>query len=452
MGKTKAKAIWAMTACLTVAAATSACGSGDEKKTAESAAPTAAPAASAAATTAPAKKESVTLKFMQYTASGSQEKTLDEMVKAFEAANPDIKVQVDIVDFNNYYTKLNTQIASGEAPDVFEVGYENFVSYAAKNTLKDLTPIIAKDTTFKPEIYKGLAYDAFKYNGKQYGVVESFSDVVLFYNKDLFDKNQVEYPKPEWTWKEELAAAQKLTDAKNGIWGTYAPIQFWEFYKTIAQNGGGIWSADNKPTVNSKENIDALNWMLDKARKYKVSPPLNDDTFNQPDADLNAFKAGKIAMLRGGIWNIGRFADATFKWDIALEPGSMKKGHHFFADGLVVSEKSKNADAAWKFIKFMSSDASVVNKRIEKGWSVPAVSDEKVMDAYFKQTPPPSKKVVLEALNSLVLPPVGPIPDKWNELTKAVGEELDKAKLKDDYTAEKALNEAQAKVQKLVGQ
>ena len=102
---------------------------------------------------------------------------------------------MDIVDYNNYYTKLNTQLASGDAPDVFEVGYENFVSYAAKNTLKDLTPIIAKDTTFKPEIYKGLAYDFFKYQNKQYGVVESFSDVVLFYNKDLFDKKQVEYPK-----------------------------------------------------------------------------------------------------------------------------------------------------------------------------------------------------------------------------------------------------------------
>ena len=62
----------------------------------------------------------------------------------------------------------------------------------------------------------------------------------------------------------------------------------------------------------------------------------------------------------------------TFKWDIALEPGNTKKAHHFFADGLVVSDKTKNAEAAWKFIKFMSSDPSVVSKRIEKGWSAPS--------------------------------------------------------------------------------
>ncbi|UKS30349.1 sugar ABC transporter substrate-binding protein [Paenibacillus sp. HWE-109] len=444
------KAGWVVALSVVVTLAATGCGS-DKKPGEASAAPKQEPTSAATAAATPeTKKDPVTLKFMQYTASGSQEQTLSDMVKAFETANPDVKVKVDIVDYNNYYTKLNTQLASGDAPDVFEVGYENFVSYAAKNTLKDLTPIIAKDTTFKPEIYKGLAYDSFKYQNKQYGVVESFSDVVLFYNKDLFDKKQVEYPKADWTWKQELEAAQKLTDAKSGVWGTYSPIQFYEFYKTIAQNGGGIWSADGKPTVNSKENIEALNWMLDKAKKYKVSPALNDDTFNQPDADLNAFKAGKIAMLRGGIWNFSRFADAPFKWDIALEPGNTKKAHHFFADGLVVSDKTKNADAAWKFIKFMSSDPAVVSKRIEKGWSVPAVSDEKVMEAYFKQTPPESKKVVLEALNSLVLTPVGPIPDKWNDLTKAIGDELDKAKLKSDYTAEKALNEAQAKIEKLV--
>ncbi|SDS65631.1 carbohydrate ABC transporter substrate-binding protein, CUT1 family [Paenibacillaceae bacterium GAS479] len=443
---------WVAILGMTVALAASGCGSNTSNTDNGASNSTSNAAINSSTSPAPSGKtsEPVTIKFMQYTASGSQEETLEEMVKAFETANPGIKVKLDIVDYNNYYTKLNTQLASGDAPDVFEVGYENFVSYAAKNTLKDLTPIIAEDTSFKPDIYKGLAYDSFKYDDKQYGVVESFSDVVLFYNKDLFDQKQVAYPTADWTWKEELEAAQKLTDAKAGVWGTYSPIQFYEFYKTIAQNGGGIWGIDGKPTINSKQNIEAFQWMLDKAGKYKVSPPLNDDTFNQPDADLNAFKSGKVAMLRAGIWNFGRFADASFKWDIALEPGNTNKAHHFFADGLVVAGKSKNAEAAWKFIKFMSSDPAVVSKRIEKGWSVPAVSDEKVMDAYFKQTPPESKKVVMDALETLVLTPVGSIPDQWSDLTKAIGDELEKAKLKPNYTAEQALNEAQKQVEKLM--
>lgn len=392
----------------------------------------------------------VTLKFMQYTASGSQEATLKEMIASFQQEHPNIKIELEVLDWANYYTKLNTVIASGEAPDVFEVGYENFVSYASKDVLLNLNHVIASDSSFNANRYKKLAYDAFSYNGKQYGVVENFSNVVLYYNKKLFDKAGVAYPNASWTWKEELEAAKKLTDEKNGVYGTYAPIQFWEFYKTIAQNGGGIFKADGTPTINSKENVEALNWMLDKAKTHKVSPALNDDTFSQPDADLNAFKAGKIAMLRGGIWNFGRFADAGFQWDIALEPGNTQKAHHFFADGLVASSKTKHPEAAWTFIKYMTSSDFVVSKRLEKGWSIPAINDNKVMEAYYSQSAPPaSKKVVIEALDSLVLPPVGPLADRWNELTGAVGEELDKARL-GAADAQTALDNAQKKVEALL--
>lgn len=390
-----------------------------------------------------------TIKFMQYTASGGQEDTLKDMIKKFEEQNPDIKVDAEIVDFQNYTTKLNTMVASKTAPDVFEVGYENFMTYASQNVVRDLSDVIAADKDFKPDAYKKLAYDAFKYKDKQMGMVESFSDVVLFYNKDLFDAKQVAYPQDSWTWKDELTAAQQLTDAKKGVWGTYSPIQFYEFYKTIAQNGGGIFDKDGKPTVNSAANQEALQWMIDKADKYHVSPPLNDDTFSQPDADINAFKAGQIAMFRTGIWNMPRFADAGFKWDIALEPGNTQKAHHFFADGLAVSADTKYAEAAWKFLKFMSSDPYVVEQRIAKNWSIPAVSDDSMLDAYFKQTPPESKKKVIEALDSLVLPPVGPQPEKWNEISTAVGEELDKAKL-GASDVQTALDKAQQKLEDIM--
>ncbi|KAB3526223.1 ABC transporter substrate-binding protein [Alkaliphilus serpentinus] len=395
-------------------------------------------------------KEPVTIKFMQYTASGSQEETLKAMIDKFMELNEDIKVEYEVLAWADYYTKLNAAIAGNAAPDVFEVGYENFATYAAKDVIKDMNSAIANDGEFKENVFKKLAYDAFKYNGKQYGLPEGYSAVVLFYNKDLFDKNSVAYPNESWTWKEELEAAQKLTDEKNGIWGTYAPFQFWEFYKTIAQNGGSIWSSDNKSvTINSQANIDALQWMIDKSLKYGVSPKLNDDTFSQPDADLNAFKDGKLAMLRTGIWNFGRFADADFEWDIALEPGNTQKAHHFFADALVVSKDTKKEEAAWRFMKFMTSDPYAVSLRIEKGWSVPAIADEKVMASYYELDKPASRKVVNETLDSLVLPPVGPIPERWNEITGAVGEELEKAKL-GRITAKEALENAAKRLQGLI--
>ncbi|TFE29379.1 ABC transporter substrate-binding protein [Cohnella luojiensis] len=431
----------------------SACGSNNGNN-AESSAPASSSSPSESASASPsespsASKEPVTIKALMYTPNGGQEETMKAMVDAFQAANTDVTVDVEVVPYADYETKLNTLLASGSAPDIFEVGYENFRKYAEKDLLLDLNPSIEADASFDPGIYKKLAYDAFNYNGKQMGVTESFSDVVLYYNKDLFDAKGLAYPDASWTWKEELEAAQKLTDAKAGVWGTYAPIQFYEFYKTIGQNGGGVWDAGGKPTINSPANVEALQWMIDKASKYKVSPALNDDTFNQPDADLNAFVAGKIAMVRFGIWNFGRFKDAPFKWDIALEPGNTQKAHHFFADGLTASKTTKHADAVWRFLKFYTSDPAAVSKRIEAGWSVPAVADDAVMEAYYKQTPPESKKIVTEALDSLVLPPVGPKPEMWGEFTGAVGEELDKAKF-GKSTAQEALDAAQKKVEELL--
>ncbi len=116
----------------------SACGAKQESKSQEA---SATPAASDNAQTPEAskqpEKQAVTIKFMQYTASGSQEDTLKAMIAEFEKANPDVKVDAEVVDFKNYYTKLNTGIASGSAPDVFEVGYENFTTYASQNVLMD---------------------------------------------------------------------------------------------------------------------------------------------------------------------------------------------------------------------------------------------------------------------------------------------------------------------------
>ena len=119
-------------------------------------------------------KEPVTIKFMQYTATGSQEETLKAMIDKFMELNQDIKVEYEVVAWADYYTKLNAAIAGNSAPDVFEVGYENFATYAAKDVLKDMSSTIAKDSSFKESQFKKLAYDAFKYNDKQYGLPEGY--------------------------------------------------------------------------------------------------------------------------------------------------------------------------------------------------------------------------------------------------------------------------------------
>jgi multiple sugar transport system substrate-binding protein len=397
-----------------------------------------------AVTEEPAAAEPVTVKYMTFSAAPDHIADLEAMILAFEKENPGIKVDYETVGWDDYFTKLQTQVASKTESDTFELNYENFVTYASKNALYDMDALMAKDTAFDPSVFNETALNAFQLNGKQYGLVESFSNVVMFYNKDLFDAAGVAYPDPSWTWQDELAAAQKLTDADAGVWGTFAPIQFWEFYKTIEQNGGKIFNEDKTEVlIDSKENVETLTWMIDKINKYNVTP--NDAKMSgQSDGDM--FKAGKIAMLRSGIWMFGSFADADFNWDIALEPGNTQKAHHFFSNGVAISKNTKNPDAAWEWVKFYTSSQEAAEIRVASSWELPALTDETLLAAYLEQSPPESREVVFEALNTLVVPPVI---ESWNELTDIVGQELEQAKL-GQKTPEKALQDAKTALEQLI--
>ena len=79
----------------------------------------------------PAKAvDPVTITYCNFNASGGNEETLDKMVEAFEAAHPDIKVEVETIGYNDYFTQMQTRVAGGTAPDCYELNIENFAAYA----------------------------------------------------------------------------------------------------------------------------------------------------------------------------------------------------------------------------------------------------------------------------------------------------------------------------------
>ncbi len=408
------------------------------------AAPTAAPVAAAptAVPVAPAV-EPVEISYFTFSAAPDHLDSLDTMIAAFEEANPTISVKVETAPFDQYFTKLQTLIAGGTAPDVFELNYENFVSYASKGVLADLTPMAAAEPGLAERFYP-RAYQAFSQGGKQYGLPQSFSNVVLFYNKDLFDAKGVAYPTADWTWEDELEAAQKLTDPAAGVWGEFSPVQFWEFYKTAAQSGCSVLSADSSAvTINEPGCVESLSWMVDKINKYKVAPS-DADMAGVSDGDL--FKQGKIAMLRTGIWMFSGFKDAPFKWDIALEPGNTQKAHHFFANAVAVSATSKQQEAAWKWAQFFTSSPTAAQIRVDASWELPALNDQALFNAWLAQNPPASRAVVFEALDTLVTPPVI---EQQSQMQDAVNKLLEAAKL-GTLTPQAALDQAKTEIEALI--
>ena len=378
-----------------------------------------------------------TIKYATYSAGPDHLEDMDAMIEEFEKQHPDIKVEMEVIGFDDYFTKLQTQASSKTLPDVFEMNYENFNTYAGNGVLLDLTDLADGDEDFSPDMLTGNTYEYFQNDGKLYGLTEKVSDVVLYYNKDMFDAAGLEYPQADWTWDDLLAASQALT--KDGVYGFYAPVTYNELYKVVVQNGGALFDEEGNPTIDSAENVEALQWMLDKMLKYHIQPTTEEMSGKTPE---DMFKNSEIAMEVTGSWMVTTFADAPFEWDIALEPGNTEQVHHVFADGIVASADTKNAEAAWKLIKFLSTDPTAAKIRLDSSWDLPATNDESVQEQYTSQEKPEHREVIFEAMETGIMPPVV---DHYAEVQNAINEQLNRAVI-GQQSAEEALKAAQEKV------
>jgi multiple sugar transport system substrate-binding protein len=382
----------------------------------------------------PAKAKEVTIKFLNYSSNGGQEATLTAMVDAFEVANPLIKVEVETLGYADYFTQLATRVAGGQAPDVFELNIENFRAYADKGAIAELDLSKFDISKIQPTTLK-----AFQIGTKQYGLPTKFSNVVLIYNKDLFDQAGVAYPTSSWTWAEELAAAQKIRALGTDIYGVFRPIQTWEFYKTVVQNGGSMMNADQSAfTLNSAQNVEALEIMIARINTTNVTPT-TEQMGGMGDWDL--FKSGRLGMIVTGIWAFNDFAtNCDFAWDIAVEPGIKNHATHFFSDAVVVSKDSKVIAAATAFAAFLSGSPEAALLRANANWDLPVALTDEVVAAFKAVVPPANKQAVFDSLDYLVMPPslekFGAVADDLQiYLSKAIAGEL---------TAKEALDQAQA--------
>ncbi len=344
--------------------------------------------------------EPVTLTYATFSAAGAQEETLSKMIAVFEEKNPDIKIDVRLTGFNDYFTQLATQIAGGNPPDVFEMNMENFLAYMLRGATADLSELIADRSAYSEGTLAACSND-----GKLFAIPMSFSTVVMFYNKALFDQAGVAYPTDAWTWADEQAAAEKIVAAGGeDVWGIYQPITYNEFYKTAKQNGGSLLNDDQTAfTLNTPENVDVLGQMIDRVRVSKVMPT-TEAMAGRGDWDL--FTEGKLAMLHTGIWAFPTFTEkCAFDWDIVVEPGIGQKATHFFANVNCVSVDSKQKEAAARFIDAMGSDPDIVQLRLDAGWELPTIADQEKLSQYLTLTPPENRKAVFDSMDFAATPP-----------------------------------------------
>ncbi len=330
--------------------------------------------------------------------SQSEIELYNQAFKAFMAQNPDIEVKLLHIPARDYWTKLTAMFAAGKAPDLIFINNINFPAFASKGLLVPLEPFVKKDNFDTSIYYKGIL-DAFKYDGKLYVLPRDVSNLVMYYNRDLFKKAGLSDPDPNWTWDDFLKAAKALTVEKNGKrvqWGIsfYTYFLFWEPW--VWSNGGRFFSPDHtKFMLNSPASVEGLQYYVDLRYKHHIAPTPAEA------ADQSAFGMflnGRTAMIVDGRWRVPTLKKkAKFDWDIVPFPRG-KAGSIVDIDGSGwgITRTARNKEAAWKVLKFLAGPegALIFTKG---GLIIPAIgydplhpeATNKVLKAFF--TPPPPR-------------------------------------------------------------
>lgn len=389
----------------------------------------------AGCTQAPAEESGpVTITYTNFISNDGNEENLQTIVDAFEEQNPNITVDVTTMPYGDYFTALQTDTAAGTLSDVFDMEYGNYPSLQANG-------VLAPIEVANPDAYRQSLLEAYSTDGTSYAVPTSFSDVVLYYNADLFDAAGLDYPTNDWTWEDEKAAAEALTDAAAGQWGDHQPVSFYEYYKVLAQNGGQFLNDDKTAVAfNTPEGIEAAEWLVNKSGT--VMPTIEQGQ-GTADFDTNLFKEGKLGMLHSGIWIFGSLADVPFTWDIAVEPGNTQQASAVFSNAVGVSATSEHIEAASKWAEFLSSSEVMVQTRLDSGWELPPISDEAQLATYLEKGAPANRQAVFDSLDGIALQPVVTVGQ--SEMQDIMGEELVEAQA-GRKTVEEALASAEERI------
>jgi len=294
---------------------------------------------------------------------GSAPKSVVDGVNAdFKAAHPNTTVKVEIQQWSNVTTKLDTAYAGSNPPDVVELGNTLVAKYASAGALKDVG---SKQSSFENSStwLKSLT-ESCTFNGKLYCVPYYAGSRAVIYRKDMFDAAGL---KPPTSMAGLLQVGQSLMNTHRGdanfsalyfpgkYW--YAALPFiWDFGGDVAVNSGGTWKGDLSSS-SSQQGLQQLNTLVSTlSRADKTGDELKQD---------QAFAQGHIAMIIANGWEVGVITGAnggdpslTGKLGVFPIPSHVDgQTAPVFLGGsdLAVSAKSKNQDLAEDWVRRLAN-------------------------------------------------------------------------------------------------
>jgi multiple sugar transport system substrate-binding protein len=211
-------------------------------------------------------------------------------VEEFNADNPGINLNVEVVSWNDIYTVVNTRIANGQAPDILNI--DVFADYQADDLLLPAQDYVSEETYAK--MYESFLEQS-EIDGTVWAIPDLASARALYYNVDILEAAGVEVPT---TWDELTAACEAIKAYDDSIypWGIDMTTDEGQaaFAYYTWNNGGGFVDENGDWALNSDANVEAIEYAIGLVNSgYTNSDPANDTRYDLQDM----FGAGQIAMV-----------------------------------------------------------------------------------------------------------------------------------------------------------
>ncbi len=301
-----------------------------------------------------------------------EKENVDKGLKIFQEQNPDISVEW-LHTPQDYPTKLQTMLAGGTPPDVFWAN--NTLDYVARNVVLDITDYMQADPVLsKPDYFiQPQEEERSTWNGKWYGIGSCWVLPHLYYNADLLEQAGVEAPSMDpaqaWTWDQFVENARTLTvdaagkhpgesgfDPNNvqqwGVsWATWSLMRDVMIYS----NGGEAFTKDHVTRLSEPEAVEAIQAVADLMNTHQVAPrAATTEQLGMTSQQMLA--SGKLAILSDGSWALQDIAKLGFRYGCGVLPKMKEATTAMQAHLHVISRETRNPEAAWKLLAFLSSD------------------------------------------------------------------------------------------------
>jgi multiple sugar transport system substrate-binding protein len=285
-----------------------------------------------------------------------------EALAEFHDTHPNIRVFYT-PDPENLEDSMLAEFQAGTAPDVFAGCCTFFPIWAQQRYTLDLRPYVAADLDQATiDDWDAAQYKSFfARDGRQFGLPKYHGALALYYNKDLLDRQGVDYPDDTWNHDDYLTAMKRLTrdrdaDGTTDMWGSMIDIS-WDRIQVHVNGWGGHLVDPDDPTrcrMAEPEAMAAMEWIRARMWDDKVMATFLDV---QNLETRQAFSTGKIAMVEDGSWALKDILnEADFRVGVAPMPaGPVRRVTLATTDGFGIYAGTEHPDAAWELLKFLIS-------------------------------------------------------------------------------------------------